>query len=177
GQLRHFQVRYRDGRYHRLGRGFLGFGERVIRDLDTGAGTAEFFDNVTFDPDFNAFPYAGQRMRAWRWNPGLPSQPNPDQIELSYTSLTWQTAPTHAGLTYFTLPVFRTVRRDQGIFPPPGQPDRSIEQYVRDTETVPATVLGESTHLIGDYDAYGNILAEATITPGVDSRSTSSAPS
>jgi hypothetical protein len=44
---RHFAVRYRDGRYHRLGRGFLGFGERIVTDLDTGAGTADFYDNQT----------------------------------------------------------------------------------------------------------------------------------
>ena len=45
GGQRHFGVRYRDGRYHRLGRGFLGFGERIVTDLDTGAGTADFYDN------------------------------------------------------------------------------------------------------------------------------------
>ena len=45
--LRHFEVRYRDGRYDRLGRGFLGFGARIVTDLDTRAGTADFYDNRT----------------------------------------------------------------------------------------------------------------------------------
>src|SRR5262249_40540572 len=32
GGLRHFGVHYRDGRYDRLGRRFLGFGERILLD-------------------------------------------------------------------------------------------------------------------------------------------------
>jgi hypothetical protein len=39
-------VRYRDGRYDRRGQGFLGFGERIVTDLDTNAGTATFYDNM-----------------------------------------------------------------------------------------------------------------------------------
>ncbi|MGK3989362.1 hypothetical protein WME99_40320 [Sorangium sp. So ce136] len=31
---RRFEVDYRDGRYHRLGRGVLGFGERVVVEVD-----------------------------------------------------------------------------------------------------------------------------------------------
>jgi hypothetical protein len=119
GGRRHFGVHYRDGRYDRLGRRFLGFGERILLDEDTGAGTAEFYDNTTFDPTFNVFPYAGQVVREQRWTPGLPSQPNPDRIELSYTSAMMQRVLSNGGKTYFTLPVVRTVWREQGL-PPPG---------------------------------------------------------
>ncbi|NUQ79927.1 MAG: hypothetical protein HUU21_41030, partial [Polyangiaceae bacterium] len=84
GGVRSFSVQYRDGRYHQLGLGFLGFGQRIVTDLDTFAGTAEFYDNVTFDDALNVFPFAGQVAQQWRWTPGLPSQPKPDQIELSF---------------------------------------------------------------------------------------------
>ena len=60
---RRFSLRYRDGRYHRLGRGFLGFGERLLTDLDTGAGVADFYDNLTFDEALRVFPFAGQLQR------------------------------------------------------------------------------------------------------------------
>jgi hypothetical protein len=60
---RRFALRYRDGRYHRLGRGFLGFGERLLTDLDTGAGVADFYDNLTFDEALRVFPFAGQVQR------------------------------------------------------------------------------------------------------------------
>src|SRR5262245_13448249 len=91
--LRHFGVRYRDGRYHRLGRGFLGFGERIVTDLDTGGGTADFYDNTAFVAGLNVFPFAGQVVHAWRWQPGLSSQPKPDQIELSLTDVTRSFVP------------------------------------------------------------------------------------
>ncbi|HLM75219.1 MAG TPA: hypothetical protein VK459_21055, partial [Polyangiaceae bacterium] len=38
GGVRRFSVRYRDGRYHQLGLGFLGFRERIVTDLDTLTG-------------------------------------------------------------------------------------------------------------------------------------------
>src|SRR5262249_33456188 len=85
--LRRFAVRYRDGRDHRLGRGFLGFGERIITDLDTGFGTADLYDNTTFVEDLHVFPFAGQVAHTWRWQPGLVSQPKPDQIELSFSDI------------------------------------------------------------------------------------------
>src|SRR5215468_2255881 len=64
---RHFGVRYRDGRYHRLGRGFLGFGERIVTDLDTLAGTAAFYDNVTAQSlgAVVVFPFAGRVQHTW----------------------------------------------------------------------------------------------------------------
>src|SRR5262249_25444066 len=142
--------------------------ERIMLDEDTGAGTAEYFDNGTFDATLNVFPYAGQVVREQRWVPGLPGQPHPERIELSYTSTMMQTVPTSGGSSYFTLPVVHTVWREQGTFPPPGQPDLSVEQYVRDTEVLPATVLGVTTRLISDYDLYGNVLAEDTNTKGAD---------
>jgi hypothetical protein len=54
---RRFAVRYRDGRDHRLGRGF---GARLVADLETGAGTADFDHNVTFDEDLQDLPAAAR---------------------------------------------------------------------------------------------------------------------
>ena len=68
--VRHFGLRYRDGRYHRLGRGFLGFEERIVNDLDTLAGTADFYDNSTFTSGLNVFPFVGQVQHEWVLEPG-----------------------------------------------------------------------------------------------------------
>jgi len=167
-QPRHLQVAYRNGRHHRLGRGWLGFGARIVRDLDTGAGTAEFFDNTTFDGAVEAFPYAGQLAEAWRWSPSLPPDPTSGLevgVELLYTDVLYQTV-TRPGGTYFTIPVARHERRAQDSFTPGGA--LTLEAYVREIQASPAEVLGETHHFVGDFDAYGNVLDEITETEGVD---------
>ena len=167
-QPRHFQVAYRNGRHHRLGRGWLGFGTRIVRDLATRAGTAEFYDNTTFDGAVAAFPYTGQVMEAWRWSPSLPPDPTTGLevgLELLYTDVLYQTV-TQPGGTYFTIAVVRHERRAQDSFTPGGA--LTLEGYVREIQASPAEVLGETHHLVGDYDAYGNVLDELTVTEGVD---------
>ena len=90
-QPRSFSVKYRDGRYHRLGRGMLGFGERIVVDDDTGAGRAELYDNKTWDDTLQVFPFAGQTVASWSWAPAsaVPTQSSgtggkPTQVELVY---------------------------------------------------------------------------------------------
>ncbi|WP_437620613.1 RHS repeat-associated core domain-containing protein [Sorangium sp. So ce1151] len=167
---RRFEVGYRDGRYHRLGRGFLGFGERIVTDLDTGAVTIDVYDHVTFDEELQVFPFAGHVQRTWRWAPGLPSQPRPEQIELSFVDVTRTVVPTNEGATYFTLPTKRRVRRAQGVYPPPSGDPRSIEAYARQVEGGGdgAALLRDSVSRVTDFDAFGNVRAEEVSTAGVD---------
>ncbi len=82
--VRRFGVRYRDGRYDRRGFGFLGFGERIVTDLDTNAGTATFYDNVTLAKvgERDVYPFANQMHRQWRWAPALPNEPKQNRVEL-----------------------------------------------------------------------------------------------
>ncbi|WP_437784541.1 RHS repeat-associated core domain-containing protein [Sorangium sp. So ce1097] len=168
---RRFEVGYRDGRYHRLGRGFLGFGERIVTDLDTGAVAIDVYDNVTFDDELQVFPFAGRVARTWRWAPGLASQPRPEQIELSFVDVTRTLVSTNDGATYFTLPTERRVRRAQGVYPPPGGAAPSIEAYVREIERGGgdgATLLRDSVSKVTDFDTFGNVRAEEVSTDGVD---------
>jgi hypothetical protein len=46
GGVRRYELRYRDGRSDRL-HGWLGFGQRILVDVDTGATTATFYDKLT----------------------------------------------------------------------------------------------------------------------------------
>jgi RHS repeat-associated protein len=166
---RTLEYRYRDGRYHRLGRGFLGFGERIVLDDDTGGGTAELYDNHTFDPTLSVFPFAGQVARAWTWQPVEATQTAPTTVDLSYTEVEREEVvvdPGHAHQkTYFTLPKSTVVTRKEGThdfgtmidFVGASEPDAS-----------PATVLGRSYHTIAEHDAYGNVLAENTTMEGAD---------
>ncbi|MGK3998677.1 RHS repeat-associated core domain-containing protein [Sorangium sp. So ce1024] len=167
---RRFEVSYRDGRYHRLGRGFLGFGERIVTDLDTGAVAIDVYDHVTFAEALQVFPFAGRVARTWRWAPGLPSQPRPEQIELAFVDVKRTLVPTNDGATYFTLPTERRLRRAQGIYPPPSGGPPSIEAYVRQVEAGGdgATVLRDSVSKVTDFDAFGNVRAEEVSTDGVD---------
>ncbi|AUX35802.1 MULTISPECIES: RHS repeat-associated core domain-containing protein [Sorangium] len=168
---RRFEVSYRDGRYHRLGRGFLGFGGRIVTDVDTGAAALDVYDHVTFDDELQVFPFAGSVHRTWRWAPGLPSQPRPEQIELSFVDVTRALVPTNDGATYFTLPTERRVRRAQGIYPPPSGAEPSIEAYVREVERGGGdgvTLLQDSVSTVTDFDTFGNVRAEEGSTRGVD---------
>ncbi|WP_437485325.1 RHS repeat-associated core domain-containing protein [Sorangium sp. So ce1014] len=167
---RRFEFSYRDGRYHRLGRGFLGFGERIVTDLDTGAARIDVYDHVTFDDELQVFPFAGHVRRTWRWAPGLPSQPSPEQIELSFLDVKRTVVPTNDGATYFTLPTERRVRRAQGVYPPPSGAMPSLETYVRQVEGGGggATLLRDSMSKVTEFDDFGNVRAEEASTGGVD---------
>jgi RHS repeat-associated protein len=168
---RTFDVKYRDGRYHHQGRGFLGFGARIVIDADTQAGSAEFFDNVTYDPWFATFPFVGQPMRSWAWSPGLPTQPDPRQIELTYTRKTLQTVTTNQGKTYFALAVGNRVIRKEGSFlaSPGGE---TVLEYVGATEVGGAAVLSDAWSFVSDYDDYGNVKARADSMAGVEVETT-----
>ncbi|WP_437685624.1 RHS repeat-associated core domain-containing protein [Sorangium sp. So ce176] len=167
---RRFEVSYRDGRYHRLGRGFLGFGERIVTDLDTGAATMAVYDHVTYDDELQVFPFAGRVQRTWHWAPGLPTQPRPEQIELSFVDVKRTLVPTNDGATYFTLPTERRVRRAQGISPPPRGEPPTIEAYVRQVEGGGggAVLLRDSVSKVTEFDELGNVRAEEVSTSGVD---------
>jgi hypothetical protein len=129
---------------------------------------ATVYDNVTFDPALNVFPYAGQVVSEQRWNPGTGGLPNADRIELLFTSVVRQTVATYGGTTYFTLPVLHRVRREQGTFVPGENPSIAVEAYVREAEVNPPTRLGASTRVVLDYDEFGNIRKEMAFTDEVD---------
>ena len=166
-QPRRFQVAYRNGRYHRLGRGWLGFGARIVRDLDTGAGSADFYDNTTYDGILRVFPYAGQIEEAWRWSPTIPRAPKTKAIayELQFTSFVPSTHPTQ-GASYFTLPMVRHEVRRQAEHTPGGA--QTVEQFVRAAKVSPEPAMSRSWQIVTDIDAYGNVLGEWTTTEGVD---------
>ncbi|AKT42727.1 FG-GAP-like repeat-containing protein [Chondromyces crocatus] len=165
---RTFQVVYRNGRHHRLGRGFLGFGTRIVRDLDTGAGTAEVYDNVTFDGAFQAFPFRGQVQRSWRWSPSLPLDAHsaePVSVELLTTRSYPVVIPTQTG-TYFTLSLLEGKSRHQGTFSPGS--GKTLEEAVGALEGDLASRMSDTLRTVSDFDLYGNILAEQTQIDGVD---------
>jgi hypothetical protein len=146
GGVRRYELRYRDGRSDRL-HGWLGFGQRILVDVDTGATTATFYDKLTkLDiGERDVYPFAGQVVQQWRWAPGLPTQPNPDQIEMAFTDRTLEVVPTNGGQTYFTLATKTHTRRMQGSYSGAGP----IEAYVSLVET-----LENATMLSGNRRRY-----------------------
>jgi RHS repeat-associated protein len=166
---RHFEVYYRDGRYHRLGRGFLGFGERIVADLETRAGTSERYDNITFDEKIQAFPFVGQVVHEARWLPGLPQQEDPSRTELSFADVERAVVPTGNGKTYLTVPTWRRVRREQAFHVFDHDTVEMARAYVATIEAQGAAViLRDTTTQVTDFDAFGNIKAEDVSTSGVD---------
>ncbi|HYO60537.1 MAG TPA: hypothetical protein VEU29_01400 [Actinomycetota bacterium] len=167
GGVRRFSIAYEDGRYDRRGPGFVYFARRTITDLDTLAGSADFYDNVTFDEALGVYPFAGQVVRQWRWNPGLPDQPKPDQIEMSFLDITPTLVPSKDGITYFTIPTQGRLRRMEGVYSPGGP--TLLKDYVRKVESSGgAKVLRDTTAKVTDVDAFGHVLAEELSTAGVD---------
>lgn len=128
-QPRKFSMRYRNGRSHRLGRGFLGFGTVITTDEDGHAGRADFYDNVTMDEsvlnrsaDPNhpfpivTFPNVARVANSASWVLGLPEDPVHPSLPMTRmhfvksgasrnfsTSKPTLLVPTNGNTTYFTL--------------------------------------------------------------------------
>src|SRR5262249_50048604 len=123
----------------------------------------------TYRDDLKVFPVAGQVAHTWRWASGLPSQPKPEQIELSFTDVLRTVVPTNKGATYFTLPTERRERRVQGVYASPSGSASTAEAYVRQiAASGRATVLRDSVTKVSDFDEFGNVRAEDVTTSGVD---------
>jgi RHS repeat-associated protein len=165
-EQRHFSVRYRDGRYHRTGRGFLGFGSRYVIDSATSSGVAEFYDNITHNETRDTFPYAGQVVRSWAWGGQRASSLDPGRVEITFTERTLVQQDTSGGASYFTLPAIVRSRREEGTMVP--GPGKTILRFVREAEKNPVEVLGESTRTVVARDAYGNVLQEKLVVDGAD---------
>lgn len=165
-EARFFRVTYRDGRYHRLGRGFLGFGERTIIDADAGSGTVEQFDNIAYDPAWSAFPYAGQVVRAWAWTTEKPSLFDPGRVELTFTERTLIRESTNADQTYFTMPAIEHTMREEGVMQP--GPQQSVVRFTKEAANAPLYVLGESWDEVNLHDEYGNSIVETHKAVGTD---------
>jgi RHS repeat-associated protein len=163
-------VKYRDGRFHRRGRGSLGFGERIVLDGNTAAGSAEFFDNVTHDEGWDAYPYAGQVVRSWAWSTETGSRLDPGRVEVTFTERSFMLEESGGGLTYFTLPVTGHTLREEGVMTP--GPHRNVLRYLAAAEAVPLTVLGEWWDGTGAHDSYGNALIATHQVDGADAAST-----
>jgi RHS repeat-associated protein len=167
GGGRRYGLRYRDGRYDRSGYGFLGFGERILTDSDTGGTTATFYDNRTKVEvgEHDVYPFTGQVVQQWRWVPGLATQPNPDQIEMAFTDRTLEVVPTNGGQTYFTLATQTHTRRMQGAH----SGAATIEAYVSLVETLEnATMLRDTVVDILDFDEFANVVEVKASTIGVE---------
>jgi RHS repeat-associated protein len=166
---RRFAVRYRDGRHHAHGLGFLGFAERVVVDLDTLAGTVDRYDNITYEKDLHAFPLAGQRTAQWRYSPGLPEQAAPERVEMAFLDTAYSVVPTSDAKSYFALPTGSRLRRAQGDHSP-GAAAPTLLSFVRSVQSAGpgAAVLRDTTSMVTDFDAFGNVRAEEIATAGVD---------
>ncbi len=167
GGVRRFGLRYRDGRYDRRGHGFLGFGERIVTDLDTNAGTSTFYDNETLIKvgARDVYPFAGQVKSQWRWAPALPNESKQNRVELVFADSMHEVVPTNDGQTYFTLSTKRHSRRMQGMLPA----GTSLEAWVAAVEAAEnATMLRDTTTDVVDFDAFGNVLEVNVATVGVD---------
>jgi hypothetical protein len=104
---------------------------RIVRDKDTGAGTAEVFDNTTYDWNLKVFPNAGQIAHEYRWNPSFTREGDAPEIglELLFSHVLRVTMPTLGGASYFTIPVVHRQRREQALLCP--SDPLAIEAYVR----------------------------------------------
>lgn len=173
-QARSFSVRYRDGRAHRLGRGFLGFGTVLTIEDNLNAGHAEVYDNITPDPSFNTFPFAGSVVRSWSWVPEKSGQSH-TMVALGYTERTLtralSTGQAGAPWTYFIVPVETHTLKSEDIFPPAnGTP--TLSAFAANYAASPVGDLLDTTAAIWGWDAYGTILDEQRTTATVDDVST-----
>ncbi len=149
-KARKFAVQYRDGRVDGRGRRSLGFGSVVQRDLDTGAGKVVFNDNITYDGSLRAYPYAGQPRETWSWAPGLVTQPQPLQFNVTYDSRLLVTISTNDGKSYFTGTAFEQVEEREGLY----DPGQTLYENAANKQQWP---LVSSSLTVQNLDAFGNV--------------------
>ncbi len=169
-RARRFEVGYRDGRYHRLGRGFLGFGERIVTDLDTGAVTIDVYDHVTFDDELQVFPFAGSVQRTCA---GLgarePAQTGADRALV-------QRRDADARADQRRRHVLHAAHRAPGEASARGLSAPGRRGALASRRTCGrsrrggdgATLLRDSVSKVTDFDTFGNVRAEEVSTEGVD---------
>ncbi len=166
-QPRIFDVHYRDARYHRLGRGSLGFGERIVLDEDAGSGSAEFYDTTTWDSVLQTYPFDGQVVESWAWSPANASQATATQIEVSHGTTSLQELADNGGVTYFTLPQVTERTRIEGSYE--AGPLLTLQEWVAGSSGWGnTTVLGDTTTTVVSHDDYGNVLVQEQATGGID---------
>lgn len=167
---RSFSVHYRDGRAHRLGRGFLGFGTVLTLESNLQAGRAEVYDNITYYQNLQFFPYADTVVRSWSWVPEL-FQPY-TKVAFEYTDRTMVTvdsALTNGSYqhTYFTLSSEVRTRKSEDVYLPMGGAPTMLG-FVADHAAHPEGELLDTTETLSTYDHYGNVLMATRTTVGVD---------
>jgi RHS repeat-associated protein len=167
-EARSFSVQYRDGRYDRLGRGSLGFGERIVRDLDTLTGklvgSIDLYDNITYDGTYATYPYAGQATRSWSW--GFPeTDEKPLEVQVTSRESWMLTRPTSGGATYFTLPWKTQVRKGESSY---SSNSGTFDTVIAAAAASPDFVVSNSFHVVSDFDEYGDVLSENDTVDDVD---------
>ena len=194
-KLRKFTMRYRNGRSHRLGRGFLGFGSVSTTDEDAHTGHAELYDNVSEDDTLlnkadpahpfpiTTFPFAGNVAQSWSWVLGLPGDESPltrmrlvnHKRSLAPTggvNPTNSIVPTNGDVTYFTLAKETVTREHEASYAtsPLADANKPVPPFVRSWAESNLVVdnLRKTTHTITDHDTFGNILKESDTTHDVD---------
>ncbi len=161
GGQRAYKLQYRDGRYDRVLGQWLGFGKRIVSDVETGQTTIEFFDNVTKVNigEREVYPLLGQMVKQWAWTP------DGDRVEMSFTDRTIDVVPTNNEQTYFTLATHTHTRRMQGTHADPS----TLEAYVGLVDTLEnATMLSDTSVEVLDVDEFRNVLEVKASTEGLD---------
>lgn len=151
-QPRRFTLQYRDGRQDRAGRGFLGFGSRLLRDRDSGATTVEWFDNQTYDADFRTYPFAGIPFQTWSFVRANAGDPDPTRVDMQHSKGTSTVLPTNAGKTYLVRGVSSRSATQVGSI---SKTDfDAVYDYVTDPAHDAFTTY-ERHNLNEDFDAFG----------------------
>lgn len=164
-QARRFTVHYRDGRSHRLGRGFLGFGTVLTIEDNLHAGRAEVYDNVTFYPTFQVFPHASSVVRAWGWVPELSQQYT--KVAFTYTDRTMVTRNSGSSHTYFTVPIAVRTRKSEDVYLPMGGAPTLLD-FVAVHAANPAGELLDTEEDFSNYDDSGTFSNATRTTVDVD---------
>jgi RHS repeat-associated protein len=197
GGARTYAMRYRDGRYDELGRGWLGFGEVVTLDItqeDHGhTGNATFFDNysrkMVANGTVEVYPYAHQPYYFVSWAPGALSAPQPKQVEATFKNNTLAVAADDTGWSYFAYTQSSETKSVEGSFLSQDYSacttvwdgnecyPRGYSDYVSGPSPgtglwTGGTVLSDTITNVSTIDPFGNVADMSTSTVDVDLQTT-----
>jgi hypothetical protein len=163
---RRFSVRYRDGRFDRLGHGFLGFGTVIRRDDDTDETSIEQFDNVTYAPTIRAYPYAGMAVRRARFVHAAATDVDPSRVDMQFTASEPTYRRTWDDTTFYVTSAAQTESAEVGHW---SAGAGRLEDDVLDPKH-PAVTVRKAHRTSQDFDDFGHARHIEEWTEGLDEK-------
>lgn len=150
-----YTVTYRDGRHHRLGQGWLGFGSRITYDENSGGGTWDVYDNSTLHPGFGFYPYIGSPIGSRTWALSDKDLSTSPRVDMSFVDIERSIVVTNKGGSYFVYD--KSMSRRRKVESSPTWVGENLLLFLDSHSSSSLGVVSTSRRSIDGIDEYGSV--------------------